>query len=42
MPQSVPKCLTRESVFTALADLDAAIEHAFGAPTGYVLVYVGK
>ena len=42
MPQSIPKGLTRESVLTALADLDAAIEHPFGTPTGYVLVHDGK
>jgi hypothetical protein len=42
MPQSIPKGLTREHVLKALTDLDAGIEHSFGKPTGYELVYEGK
>ena len=42
MPQSIPKGLTREHVLRALADLDAGIDHPFGAPTGYELVHDGK
>jgi hypothetical protein len=42
MPQSIPKGLTREHVFKALADLDDGIDHPFGKPTGYVLVHEGK
>ena len=42
MPKSIPKGLTREHVYQALADLDAGIEHAFGRPTGYELVHEGK
>jgi hypothetical protein len=42
MPRSIPKGLTREHVLLALADLDAGVEHPFGAPTGYELVYQGR
>jgi hypothetical protein len=42
MPQSIPKDLTRDHVLRALADLDAGIDHPFGAPTGYELVHDGK
>ena len=42
MPQSIPKGLTREHVLQALADLDAGVEHPFGAPTGYELVHDGR
>src|SRR4051795_7526837 len=42
MPQAIPKGLTREHVLEALADLDAGVEHRFGAPTGYELVHDGK
>ena len=42
MPQSIPKGLTREHVLRALADLDAGVEHRFGAPTGFELVHEGK
>src|SRR4051812_9725571 len=42
MPQSIPKGLTAEHVLRALADLDAGIEHAFGAPTGYEVVHNGR
>jgi hypothetical protein len=42
MPQVIPKGLTREHVLGTLADLDAGIDHPFGAPTGYELVHEGK
>ncbi len=42
MPQSVSKGLTREHVLRAFADLDAGINHPFGASTGYELVHDGK
>lgn len=42
MPQSIPPGLTSEHVIQALADLDGGIEHPFGAPTGYELVYDRK
>jgi len=42
MPQSIPKGLNREHVLRALADLDAGIDHPFGAPTGYELVHEGR
>jgi hypothetical protein len=42
MPQSIPPGLTRDHVLRALADLDAKIDHPFGAPTGYELVHEGK
>lgn len=42
MPQSIPKGLTAEHVRLALADLDAMIEHPFGAPTGYELIHEGQ
>jgi hypothetical protein len=42
MPQSIPKGLTAEHVRLALSELDAGVEHPFGAPTGYELVHEGK
>src|SRR5438477_10098479 len=42
MPQSIPKGLTRECILQALADLDAGMDHPFGAPTGYELVHEGR
>src|SRR5262249_60224340 len=42
MPRSIPKGLTTEHVLLALADLDAGVEHRFGAPTGYELVHQGR
>jgi hypothetical protein len=42
MPQSIPKGLTRDHVIRALADLDAGVEHPFGAPTNYELVHDGR
>ena len=42
MPQSIPKGLSRQSVLQAIADLDAGIEHPFGLPTDYELVYEGR
>jgi hypothetical protein len=42
MPQSIPAGLTSEHVLRALADLDAGVEHPFGAPTGYELVHEGR
>src|SRR5262245_42155522 len=42
MPQSIPPGLTAEHVHKALADLDANIDHPFGAPTGYEVVHDGK
>src|SRR3954469_18754034 len=42
MPQSIPKGLTREHVLSALADLDAGMDHPFGSPTGYELVHQGR
>ena len=42
MPQSIPKGLERDHVLQALADLDAGVDHPFGAPTGYELVHDGK
>src|SRR3954466_9662528 len=42
MPQAIPKGLTRDGVLRALADLDAGVEHPFGASTGYELVHEGR
>jgi hypothetical protein len=42
MPQSIPAGLTHAQVLQALADLDAGVDHPFGQPTGYELVYEGK
>lgn len=42
MPQSIPKGLTREHGLRAIADLEAGVEHPFGAPTGYELVHEGR
>lgn len=42
MPQSIPAGLTKEHVLKALADIDGGIEHPFGQPTGYELVYDSK
>jgi hypothetical protein len=39
MPQSIPAGLTKEHILKALADIDSGIEHPFGQPTGYELVY---
>src|SRR5271166_6368147 len=42
MPQSIPKGLAASHVPLALADLDAGVEHPFGASTGYELVHQGR
>ena len=42
MPQSIPAGLTREHVLKTLSDLDAGIDHPFGVPTVYELVYENK
>jgi hypothetical protein len=42
MPQSIPKGLTAEHVRKAIADLDGGIDHSFGTPTGFELIYNGK
>jgi putative restriction endonuclease len=42
MPQSIPAGLTRENVLKALSDLDSGLQHPFGTPTGYELIYNGK
>ena len=42
MPQSIPPGLKREHIVQALNDLDGGIDHPFGAPTGYELVYDNK
>ena len=42
MPQSIPAGLTRDHVLRTLSELDAGIEHPFGTPTGYELVYNEK
>jgi len=42
MPKAIPDGLTADHVLGALADLDSAIEHSFGSPTGYELVRDGK
>jgi hypothetical protein len=42
MPQSIPAGLTREHVLQALAELDAGVDHAFGQPTGYELLFEEK
>jgi hypothetical protein len=42
MPQSIPAGLTRSHVLQAIADLDAGVDHPFGQPTGYELLYDGK
>jgi len=42
MPHSVPSGITREHVLKTLSDLDAGIDHPFGTPTGYELVYNEK
>jgi len=42
MPRSIPKGLTASHVLLALADLNAGVDHPFGAPTGYELVHEGK
>ena len=42
MPQSIPAGLTREHVLKTLAEIDAGIDHPFGVPTVYELVYENK
>jgi hypothetical protein len=42
MPQSIPPGLKKEHVLQALNDLDTSIDHPFGTPTGYELVYGDK
>jgi hypothetical protein len=42
MPQSIAQGLKTEHVLKALGDLDAGVQHPFGAPTGYELVYDQK
>jgi len=42
MPQSIPPGLTREHVLRALSDLDNGIDHPFGPPTGYELLFQDK
>jgi hypothetical protein len=42
MPQSIPPGLKAEHVVRALKDLDAGIDHPFGAPTCYELVHDDK
>ena len=42
MPQSIPKGIAASHVLLDLPDLDAGVEHPFGAPTGYELVHQGK
>jgi len=42
MAQSISNELTRDHVLLALQDLDAGIEHSFGAPTKYELVHNEK
>lgn len=42
MPQSIPPGLKKEHVVQALNDLDSSIDHAFGVPTGYELIYGNK
>ena len=39
MPRSIPSGLAIKHVLLALADLDAGVEHPFGAPTRYELVH---
>src|SRR5262249_6590498 len=39
MPQSIPRGLKKEHVIQALRDLEGGIDHPFGAPTGYELIY---
>src|SRR5262245_15374393 len=42
MPQSIPPGLTREQVLRAPSDLDKGIDHPFGPPTGYELLFQDK
>lgn len=42
MPQSIPAGLTHTHVLRTLAELDAGVEHPFGQPTTYQLVYEGR
>jgi len=42
MPQSIPAGLTKEHVLKALADIDEGIDHPFGQPTGYELLFKNK
>ena len=42
MPQSIPPGLKQEHVLKALADLDAGMDHPFGPPTKFEVVYQGK
>ena len=42
MPKVIPEGLRKEHVLLALRDLDAGIEHSFGAPTGYELICDGN
>lgn len=42
MPKSIPAGLTREHVLRALSDLDLGMDHPFGSPTGYELIYNEK
>lgn len=42
MPKVIPEGLRKEHILLALRDLDAGIEHSFGTPTGYELIYDGN
>jgi hypothetical protein len=42
MPRSIATGLTHQHILLAIADLDAGIEHPFGAPTGYEVVHDAK
>ena len=42
MPQSTPKGVAASHEMLDLPDLDAGVEHPFGAPTNYELVHQGK
>ncbi len=42
MPKAIPDGLTADHVHQALAELESGVEHPFGPPTGYELIYDGK
>src|SRR5687767_8007763 len=42
MPKPIPNGLTRQHALNAIAELDAGVQHPFGEPTGYELVFEGR
>ena len=42
MPKSIPKGLEKEHVLAAMRDLDDGVNHGFGTPTKFSVLYQGK